>query len=246
MAEPTNPGHVNPAIDAQREVLLRTLVDHGVQFVVIGGAGIQSHGRRYDTLDIDLTPDRDEANLQRLADALNKLDCRLVTDPANPAAWVPLPPDYFTPRTLLAATVWNLATRHGQLDLTFASSGFPGGYGELAPRAEHLTVAGTRIAVLVPSEESRTGRRVLAPPGAALLDYAYTGHADAVTTLRCDRHGHSPRARDPDPGQVLDRRKPLRRRAPRFLFPSTNRRPSGRGSATRRGGLAMARGTFIP
>jgi hypothetical protein len=86
MAEPTNPGHVNPAIDAQREVLLRTLVDHGVQFVVIGGAGIQSHGRRYDTLDIDLTPDRDEANLQRLADALNKLDCRLVTDPANPAA----------------------------------------------------------------------------------------------------------------------------------------------------------------
>ena len=62
---------------------------------------------------------------------------------------MPLPPDYFTPRSLLAATVWNLATRHGQLDLTFAPSGFPGGYGELAPRAEHITVAGTRIAVLV-------------------------------------------------------------------------------------------------
>jgi hypothetical protein len=62
---------------------------------------------------------------------------------------VPLPPDYFTPRSLLAATVWNLATRHGQLDLTFAPSGFPDGYGELAPRAERLTVAGTRIAVLV-------------------------------------------------------------------------------------------------
>ena len=84
-------------------------------------------------------------------DALNELDCRLVTDPANTAAWVPLPPDYFTPRSLLAATVWNLATRHGQLDLTFAPSGFPAGYEVLAPRAERLTIAGTRIAVLVAS-----------------------------------------------------------------------------------------------
>ncbi|HEY5427895.1 MAG TPA: hypothetical protein VIK04_02165 [Solirubrobacteraceae bacterium] len=105
---------MSPAIDAEREALLKVLVDHDVQFVVIGGAGIQSHGRRYDTLDIDVTPDRDEANLHRLAAALNALDCRLVTDPANTAAWVPLPPDYFTPRSLLAATVWNLATRHGR------------------------------------------------------------------------------------------------------------------------------------
>jgi hypothetical protein len=124
---------VNPAIDAEREALLNVLVDHGVHFVVIAGAGIQSHGRRYDTLDIDVTPDRDEANLHRLADALNELDCRLVTDPADTAAWVPLPPDYFTPRSLLAATVWSLATRHGQLDLTFAPSGFPDGYGHSRP-----------------------------------------------------------------------------------------------------------------
>ena len=87
MAEPADSGRVTPAIDAEREALLKMLVAHNVQFVVIGGAGIQSHGRRYDTLDIDLTPDRDEANLQRLADALNELDCRLVTDPANTAAW---------------------------------------------------------------------------------------------------------------------------------------------------------------
>lgn len=87
MAEPADSGRVSPAIDAEREALLKTLVAHNVQFVVIGGAGIQSHGRRYDPLDIDLTPDRDEANLHRLADALNELDCRLVTDPANTAAW---------------------------------------------------------------------------------------------------------------------------------------------------------------
>jgi hypothetical protein len=60
MVEPTDSNRVNPAIDAEREALLKALVDHGLQFVVIGGAGIQSHGRRYDTLDIDVTPDRDE------------------------------------------------------------------------------------------------------------------------------------------------------------------------------------------
>jgi hypothetical protein len=46
MAEPTDPGGVSPAIDSEREAVVKTLVAHGVRFVVIGGAGIQSHGRR--------------------------------------------------------------------------------------------------------------------------------------------------------------------------------------------------------
>jgi hypothetical protein len=35
-----------------------------------------------------------------------------VIDPADTSGWVPLPSDYFTPRTLLAAAFWNLATPH--------------------------------------------------------------------------------------------------------------------------------------
>lgn len=111
--------------DDEREALLAVLVRHEVEFVLIGGAAIQSHGRRYDTLDVDVTPSTDEANLDRLADALNELGCRLVTDPADTGAWVPLPAGYFTARSLRAATVWNLATRHGQLDVSFTPSGFP-------------------------------------------------------------------------------------------------------------------------
>lgn len=57
MAEPTDSSRVNPTIDVEREALLKTSVAHGVQFVVVGGAGIQSHGRRYDTVDMDVTPD---------------------------------------------------------------------------------------------------------------------------------------------------------------------------------------------
>lgn len=65
--------------------------------------------------------------------ALNTLECRLVIDPADTSGWVPLPSDYFTPRTLIAATFWNLATPHGLLDLAFAPAGFPAGYADLAP-----------------------------------------------------------------------------------------------------------------
>jgi hypothetical protein len=41
-------------MDAEREALLEVLLRHDVAFVLIGGAAIQSHGRIYDTLDIDV------------------------------------------------------------------------------------------------------------------------------------------------------------------------------------------------
>ena len=154
MAEAADSGpNIGSSVDARRGELLSVLLRHEVKFVVIGGAAIQSHDRRYVTEDIDLTPDTEQVNLERLADALDELDCRLVTDPADPSSWVPLPADYFTPRSLMSAAVWNLATRHGLLDLAFTPSGFPGGYAELAPHATTLPAAGTSIRVLVASLE---------------------------------------------------------------------------------------------
>jgi hypothetical protein len=154
MAEAADSGrNLDDSIDADRAELLKLLLRHGVKFVVIGGAAIQSHGRHYVTEDIDVTPDTEQANLLRLADALNELDCRLVTDPADPSSWVALPAEYFTPRSLLAASVWNLATRHGLLDLSFRPSGFPGGYADLAPGAISMPAAGTSVSVLVASLE---------------------------------------------------------------------------------------------
>jgi hypothetical protein len=154
VAEAADPGHnLNDSIDAGRGELLAVLLRHEVKFVVIGGAAIQSHGRHYVTEDIDVTPDTEETNLQRLAGGLNELDCRLVTDPADPSSWVELPADYFTPRSLRAASVWNLATRHGLPDISFTPSGFPYGYADLAARATSMPAAGTSISVLVASLE---------------------------------------------------------------------------------------------
>lgn len=54
------PMRPEPVLDTDREGLLRTLIEHGVQFVPIGGAAIQSYGRRYDTKDVDgLSGDRE-------------------------------------------------------------------------------------------------------------------------------------------------------------------------------------------
>jgi hypothetical protein len=139
--------------DPDRAALLGVLVEYHVLFVLIGGAAIQSHGHPYDTQDIDITPDVSPENLARLAAALNDLECRLVIDPADTTGWVPLPPDYFTPRTILAATFWNLATRHGQLDLCFAPAGFPAGFADLAPGATRRVAAGTSVVVSVAALE---------------------------------------------------------------------------------------------
>jgi hypothetical protein len=146
-------GGVDQPVDPDRDALLAVLVQHDVAFVLIGGAAIQSHGGSYDTQDIDLAPEVGDANLQRMCDALNELECRLVTDLANTAAWVALPDDYFTPRSIRAASVWNLATCYGQLDVTFAPSAFPTGYAELSKRADHRQVTGTTATVLVAALE---------------------------------------------------------------------------------------------
>jgi hypothetical protein len=93
---------------------------------------------------------------------------------------VPLPPDYFTPRSLLAASIWNLATRHGSLDLSFTPSGFPGGYRDLARGAAFRRVAGTAITVLVASlEDIHSSKRAAnRPKDQAYLREAASGEAE--------------------------------------------------------------------
>jgi hypothetical protein len=82
---------------------------------------------------------------------LNRLECSLEVDPAHPENAVSLPPDYFTASVLAQATVWNLRTAHGKLDLTLAPSGFPEGYTQLITDAEQRQVAATTITVAVAS-----------------------------------------------------------------------------------------------
>lgn len=73
--------------------ILRALDDHHVDYVVIGGIAVQTHGHTRTTQDLDLVPEPSPGNLARLGDALTALGARPVgtTRPARieiPAAGV--------------------------------------------------------------------------------------------------------------------------------------------------------------
>jgi hypothetical protein len=59
--------------------LLQALNERGVRFVVIGGVAVGAHGYIRATADLDLVPDPDPENLDRLIAALDALDATLPT-----------------------------------------------------------------------------------------------------------------------------------------------------------------------
>jgi hypothetical protein len=65
--------------------ICRVLFNHDVRFVVIGGMAARLHDTAHATIDIDICPSTEDANLNRLAGALRDLGARLRVegDPAG-------------------------------------------------------------------------------------------------------------------------------------------------------------------
>lgn len=63
--------------------LLQTLVDEGVDFVLIGRVAGGAHGSSYPTYDVDVAHARDPPNLERLAVVLTSIGARLRGAPAD-------------------------------------------------------------------------------------------------------------------------------------------------------------------
>lgn len=70
--------------DFDLRALLEALHDHDVRFVVIGGIAVGAHGFVRGTEDLDLVPDPDHENLQRLTTALAELESTLPTAGGRP------------------------------------------------------------------------------------------------------------------------------------------------------------------
>jgi hypothetical protein len=121
--------------------LLETLTRHGVRFVVIGGIAALSQGSPLPTEDVDVTPERDDENLDRLAAAVDDLDARLRIGVGDV---VRLPRDS---RLLGQADTWTLTTRYGDLNLVFSPPG-TGGYDDLRRDAFEVDLGrGVRVRV---------------------------------------------------------------------------------------------------
>lgn len=119
--------------------MLRRLVAHGVDFVVIGGVASILHGSATFTRDLDVTYAPDDTNLEQLGAALIELGAKLrgVEDE------LPFVPDA---RTLRRTSILCLETSEGVLDVLATPDGAPP-YGELRARADRFSLGD--FAVLV-------------------------------------------------------------------------------------------------
>jgi hypothetical protein len=125
------------AFDPER--LIRTLSRHRVRFVLIGALAARLHGFPRLTADADITPAADKRNLERLAAALKDLDAKVYTESVPEG----LAFDH-SAAALSRATMWNLVTNAGRLDIAFLPAGTKG-YKDLAEGAERFEAFGVRF-----------------------------------------------------------------------------------------------------
>jgi hypothetical protein len=123
-------------LDAER--ILETLGEHGVDYVIIGGIAVQTHGHVRTTVDIDVLPRPERSNMVRLADALNALDARVL----NPGSADLKIDANMLPRV----TLWQFATRHGGIDVVHDAPGAPP-FDELRRRALQVRLGDVQLAV---------------------------------------------------------------------------------------------------
>ena len=126
-----------PAFDPLRA--FRTLEEHGVRFVVIGGIGGRLHGSPTVTNDTDICYERTPENLERLAGALRSIKAKLRGVQEDV-------PFILDEKTLAAGDHFTFTTQAGDLDCLGTPSGVSG-FEQLAERAAPFDVDGLTVLV---------------------------------------------------------------------------------------------------
>src|SRR5690625_369801 len=152
-----------PSVDFQ--ALLETLDRHDVHFVVIGGMAGVVHGSPYPTEDIDITPESSRENLARMSQALDELEAKVrVTELDDPL------PFAHDAESLARASVWNLTTRHGDLDVNLVPAGTQG-YDALAREALDLSLFGIQVRVVSLADVIRSKQDAKRPKDQRVLPF---------------------------------------------------------------------------
>lgn len=124
--------------DFDGPAILRSLTEHDVAFILIGGFAAVVHGSPLLTRDVDVVPDPDHDNLTRLSACLRSLEARIRNGDDEP---LPFAHD----ATSLAGSVfWNLSTKHGDLDISFRPSGTDG-FEDLRQDAITIVLGGSPV-----------------------------------------------------------------------------------------------------
>jgi hypothetical protein len=126
----------DPPLDAER--ILSVLAEHRVDYVLVGGLAVQTHGHVRTTVDVDVLPRPERSNLVRLAAALNELGARVLNPGSEGLA--------IDAAMLPRATLWQFATPHGAIDVLHDAPGAPP-YDELRRRALEIRLGDIALAV---------------------------------------------------------------------------------------------------
>jgi hypothetical protein len=136
-----------PALHADQ--LLRTLAEHEVDYVLIGGVAIQAYGHVRTTLDLDVIAAWTPENMRRLAAALGQLRAHLRGVDAEL-----LGIDLTDSRQLYEGGNFLMRTIGGDLDVFAVDQtvGAPRSYEQLRERAVPVEVFGVRLLVAHPED----------------------------------------------------------------------------------------------
>jgi predicted nucleotidyltransferase len=119
---------------------IKILADAEVEFVVVGGVALRSHGSGYITQDLDICYKRSRTNLEKIAKALGPLDPRPRGFPTDlPFVW-----DW---STLQNGTNFTFKTSLCDIDLLGEVSGI-GDFQSVLDRSEIVDFDGTPVRVL--------------------------------------------------------------------------------------------------
>lgn len=145
MARRSRPNAERPRAPVPRVRAIIALLDrHRVDYVVIGGIGARLWGSPLLTDDLDICPATDEANLGRLAAALDEAGARYRPSGLEEGAFTP-PWDERAFGPHLGGSL-AITCNLGWIDLWFRPDG-TGGYDDLIDRAATVEIADARVKV---------------------------------------------------------------------------------------------------
>ena len=119
-----------PQPELRTAELFAALQRHAVRYVVVGGIAAWLHGARRPTQDLDICPDLDLQNADRLTGALDELDARLRLRPELGHHDIPANPRLLTE---MPATHWR--TRAGNIDVLYAIAAGPKAFPSSSPNS---------------------------------------------------------------------------------------------------------------
>ena len=123
----------------QPEAIFRSLADHEVEYVLVGGLAATAHGASIVTMDTDICFRQTPENCERLARSLEPLGAEIF-----PTRQVLIP---ITGELLRTHRIVNLRTRAGRLDVMASVPGL-GSFEEILPGVMMIAIGDLQIPIL--------------------------------------------------------------------------------------------------